>query len=152
MKAKNWILTPRVPLWVYCCKIEGFKGKPLEKHHFDALFWKLITFFDVELEANIYRIWRYGMVLVLAHTMDPSGPFWGMKSICTHAGTRLKNLDENRSFLGPTMVSAPYGVSNIKIVKNLPIEVHSPQKSIYSTPIHLKLIIRPKLWMQKTGF
>ena len=67
------------------------------------------------------------------------------KSICTHAGTRLKNFDENTTFLRPTMVSAPYGVSNIKIVKNLPIKVHSPQKSIYSTPIHLKLIIRPKL-------
>ena len=67
------------------------------------------------------------------------------KSICTHAGTRLKIFDENMSFLGPRMVSAPYGVSNKNFFINMPIKVHSPQKSIYSTPIHLKLIIRPKL-------
>ena len=65
------------------------------------------------------------------------------KSIC--AGTRLKKIDEKMHVLRSRLAGARQGVPNIKIVKNLPIKVHSPQKSIYSTPIHLKLIIRPKL-------
>ena len=36
------------------------------------------------------------------------------------------------------------GVPNIKIVKNLSIEVHSSQKSIYSIPTHLKPTLGPK--------
>ena len=84
--------------------------------------------------------------LVLAHTMDPSGSFWERtppKSMCTQRHTRLKNFDEKMHFFGPRLVSAPGGVPNVKIVKNLPIKVQLPQKSIYSTPIHLKSIWCP---------
>ncbi len=85
--------------------------------------------------------------LVLAHTMDPSGPFWGTpppKSMCTHRHTRLKIFDEKMHFFCPNGVSAPGGVPNVKIVKNLSIKVQLPQKSIYSTPMHLKPILWPK--------
>ena len=66
------------------------------------------------------------------------------KSICTHAGTRLKNFDENLLFFSPNLAGARQGVSNIKIVQNLPIHLGSAQKPIYSDGIHLKLIICPK--------
>ena len=66
------------------------------------------------------------------------------KSMCTQRLTRLKIFDEKVHFFGPRLVSAPGGVPNVKIVKNLPIKVQLPQKSIYSTPIHLKLILRSK--------
>ena len=66
------------------------------------------------------------------------------KSMRTHRHTRLKIFDEKMHFFGPRLVSAPGGVSNVKIVKNLSIKVQLPQKSIYSTPTHLKLILRSK--------
>ena len=56
------------------------------------------------------------------------------KSICTQRHTRLKIFDQKMHFLGPRLVSAPGGVPNVKIVKNLSIKVQLPQKSIYSTP------------------
>ena len=54
--------------------------------------------------------------------------------------------------LGGMESGARQGVPNIKIVKNLSIEVHSSQKSIYSIPTHLKPTITPKQWSQKTRF
>ena len=68
------------------------------------------------------------------------------KSMCTHRHTRLKIFDQKMNFFCPNGVSAPGGVSNVKIVKSLSIKVQLPQKSIYSTPIHLKLILRSKQW------
>ena len=44
------------------------------------------------------------------------------KSICTHRHIRLKIFDEKMHFFGPRLVSAPGGVPNVKIVKNLPIK------------------------------
>ena len=83
------------------------------------------------------------------HTLWTLPALFGVRapptSMCTHAGTRLKKIDEKMHALRSRLAGARQGVPNIKIVKNLPIKVHSPQKSIYSTPIHLKLIIRPKL-------
>ena len=48
-------------------------------------------------------------------------------------------------FFGVRLAGVPHGVPKVKIVKNLPIKVQSPQKLIYSTPIHLKQILRLKL-------
>ena len=58
-------------------------------------------------------------------------------------------------FFGSSTFWGAGGVPNIKIVKNLSIEVHSSQKSIYrdySIPTHLKPTITPKQWSQKTRF
>ena len=46
--------------------------------------------------------------------------------------------------LGSRLAGARQGVSNIKIVKNLPIHLGSAQKPIYSDGIHLKLTVWPK--------
>ena len=66
------------------------------------------------------------------------------KSMCTQRHTRLKIFDQKMHFFGPRLVSAPGGVPNVKIVKNLSIKVQLPQKSIYTTPIHHKLTLRSK--------
>ena len=63
------------------------------------------------------------------------------KSGCTQGHTRLKIFDQKWHFFCPRLVSAPGGVPNVKIVKNLPIKVQLPQKSIYSTPMHFKSIL-----------
>ena len=55
-------------------------------------------------------------------------------------------------FLETHTLGGAGGVPNIKIVKNLSIEVHSSQKSIYSIPTHLKPTITPKQWSQKMQF
>ena len=47
-------------------------------------------------------------------------------------------------FLETHSLGGAGGVPNIKIVKNLSIEVHSSQKSIYSIPTHLKPTLGPK--------
>ena len=47
-------------------------------------------------------------------------------------------------FLGTITLGGAGGVPNIKIVKNLSIEVHSSQKSIYSIPTQLKPTLGPK--------
>ena len=58
---------------------------------------------------------------------------------------RLIKVGEKMHFLETRLAGVPHGVPKVKIVKNLPIKVQSPQKSIYSTPIHLKPILRSKL-------
>ena len=47
-------------------------------------------------------------------------------------------------FLGIITLGGAGEVPNIKIDKNLSIEVHSSQKSIYSIPTHLKPTLGPK--------
>ena len=47
-------------------------------------------------------------------------------------------------FLETITLGGAGGVPFIKIVKNLSIEVHSSQKSIYSIPTHLKPTLGPK--------
>ena len=76
---------------------------------------------------------------------DPFGVWGAPKSICTHAGTRLKKIDEHLLLLCPRLAGARQGVSNIKKVQNLPIHLGSAQEPIYSTPMHPKLILRRKL-------
>ena len=70
--------------------MQGFKGKPSEKGHFGAVFWRCIAFFDLEVEANIYMGQRYGMVLCLARAPP---------QVCAptrHIGsTNIKILDQN---------------------------------------------------------
>ena len=57
----------------------------------------------------------------------------------------LIKVGDKMHFLSVKQSGVPHGVPNVKIVKNLPIKVQSPQKSIYSTPMHLKPILRSKL-------
>ncbi len=85
--------------------------------------------------------------LVLAHTMDPSGPFWGAHPTEKYVHIKAQPPKSFRLKMSRIWVRGgfgPGGVPNVKIVENLPIKVQSPQKSIYSTPIHLKLILRSK--------
>ena len=85
--------------------------------------------------------------VVSADTMDPSGPFWGAHPTKKYVHTKahpLENFRRKMAFFLPQAGFGPGGVPNVKIVKNLPIKVQLPQKSIYSTPIHLKLILRSK--------
>ena len=84
--------------------------------------------------------------LVLAHTMDPSGPFWGAHPTKKYVHTKtcpLENFRRKNAFFWSVTVSAPGGVPNVENVKNLSIKAQSPQKSIYSIPTHLKQALRP---------
>ena len=86
--------------------------------------------------------------VVSADTMDPSGPFrtrFGIFDVKINTYARLITVGEKMHFLETRLAGVPHGVPKVKIVKNLPIKVQSPQKSIYSTPIHLKPILRSKL-------
>ena len=79
--------------------------------------------------------------------MDPSGPFWGASPADKYVHTRrhkLEKIDEKMHVLGSRLAGARQGVSNIKIVQNLPIQLGSAQKLIYIDDIHLKLTIWPK--------
>ena len=82
------------------------------------------------------------------HTLWTLPALFGVRapptSMCTHAGTRLKKIDEKMHVDSSRLAGARHGVSNIKIVQNLPIHLGSAQKAIYSDGIHLKLIICPK--------
>ena len=88
--------------------------------------------------SKLYRqtLWTHPALLGLGLV------FFDVK-IKTYA--RLIKVGEKMHFLETRLAGVPHGVPNVQIVKNLPIKVQSPQKSIYSTPIHLKLIIRPEL-------
>ena len=89
--------------------------------------------------SKLYRqtLWTHPALLGLCLV------FFDVK-IKTYA--RLIKVGEKMHFLETRQAGVPRGVPKVKIVKNLPIKVQSPQKSIYSTPIHLKPIIRPKSW------
>ena len=87
--------------------------------------------------SNLYRqtLWTHPALLGLCLV------FFDVK-IKTYA--QLIKVGEKMHFLETRLAGVPHGVPKVKIVKNLPIKVQSSQKSIYSTPIHLKPIIRPK--------
>ena len=87
--------------------------------------------------SKLYRqtLWTHPALLGLCLV------FFDVK-IKTYA--RLIKVAEKMHFLQTRLAGVPHGVPKVKIVKNLPIKVQSPQKSIYSTPIHLKPTIRPK--------
>ena len=85
--------------------------------------------------------------LVLAYTMDPFGPFWGAHPTKKYVHTKahpLENFRRKNALFWTQAGFTPGGVPNVKIVKNLPIKVQLPQKSIYSTPMHFKSILWPE--------
>ena len=88
--------------------------------------------------SKLYRqtLWTHPALLGLCLVF-----FYG--KIKTHA--QLIKVGEKMHFFGGRLAGVPHVVPNVKIAENLPIKVQSPQKSIYSTPIHLKPILRSKL-------
>ena len=87
--------------------------------------------------SNLFRLTLWTLPALFGARTPP-------KSMCTQRHTRLKNFDEKMHVFAVKLVWAPGGVPNVKIVKNLSIKVQLPQKSIYSTPMHLKPILWPQ--------
>ncbi len=84
--------------------------------------------------------------VVSAHTLDPSGPFWTRFGVFygkIKMSQQLIKVPEKTSKMSPGLAGAAYGVPNKNFLEKLSIKVHCTQKSIYSIPMHLKLILSP---------
>ena len=85
--------------------------------------------------------------LVSPHTMDRSGPFWTRFGVFygkIKISQRLIKVPEKTSKLWLDLAGAAYAVPNKIFLEKLSIKVHCTQKSIYSIPMHFKLIFRSK--------
>ena len=141
------------------------------------MLFKNLTFFDCHLFKGCLRFcYRGGGNAYFFWLQNAKSRDWGIvwtsklyrQTLWTHPAllglclvffdvkiktyAQLIKVGKKMHFLSVKQSGVPHGVPNVKIVKNLPIKVQSPQKSIYSTPIHLKPILRSKLWTPKMDF